>query len=131
MRGTGGRDAEQVDNIHLALTLESRLPTVCDLRQLLQDNCLFATSSCLLAPTSNNMSVPGRCTVLVVGGGPAGSYAATVLAREGVDVVLLEAEYFPRYHIGESMLASMRYFLRFIDLEEKFDSYGFTIKASA
>ncbi len=77
------------------------------------------------------MSVPGRCTVLVVGGGPAGSYAATVLAREGVDVVLLEAEYFPRYHIGESMLASMRYFLRFIDLEEKFDSYGFTIKASA
>ncbi len=77
------------------------------------------------------MSVPERCTVLVVGGGPAGSYTATVLAREGVDVVLVEADYFPRYHIGESMLASMRYFLRFIDLEKKFDSYGFTIKASA
>ncbi len=69
--------------------------------------------------------------MLVVGGGPAGSYTATVLAREGVDVVLLEADYFPRYHIGESMLASMRHFLRFIDLEKKFDSYGFTIKASA
>jgi 2-polyprenyl-6-methoxyphenol hydroxylase-like FAD-dependent oxidoreductase len=49
------------------------------------------------------MSVPSQTSVLVVGGGPAGSYAASVLAREGVDVVLLEADKFPRYHIGESM----------------------------
>ncbi|KAK3906045.1 tryptophan 2-halogenase [Staphylotrichum tortipilum] len=74
------------------------------------------------------MSVPESCCVLVVGGGPAGSYAASALAREGVDVVVLEAEKFPRYHIGESMLASMRHFLRFIDLEKTFDSYGFTRK---
>ncbi|OAQ97384.1 hypothetical protein LLEC1_04213 [Akanthomyces lecanii] len=33
------------------------------------------------------MSVPETCTVLVVGGGPAGSYAASVLAREGIDTV--------------------------------------------
>lgn len=43
------------------------------------------------------MSVPQKSTVLVVGGGPAGSYAACVLAREGVDVVVLEADKFPRY----------------------------------
>lgn len=42
------------------------------------------------------MSIPESCTVLVVGGGPAGSFAATVLAREGIDVVLLESDKHPR-----------------------------------
>lgn len=35
------------------------------------------------------MSIPESCTVLMVGGGPAGSLAATVLAREGINVVPL------------------------------------------
>lgn len=35
-----------------------------------------------------------------------------------------------RYHIGESMLASMRHFLRFIDLDDEFNSHGFNIKVS-
>jgi flavin-dependent dehydrogenase len=43
------------------------------------------------------MSIPRSCTVLVAGGGPGGSYAAAALAREGVDVVLLEADSHPRY----------------------------------
>lgn len=33
-----------------------------------------------------------------------------------------------RYHIGESMIASMRYFLRFVDLESTFDNHGFQKK---
>lgn len=45
------------------------------------------------------MSIPRACTVLVIGGGPGGSYAAAALAREGVDTVLLEAVKFPRYVI--------------------------------
>jgi glycine/D-amino acid oxidase-like deaminating enzyme len=45
-----------------------------------------------------------RTGVLVAGGGPAGSMTATLLAREGIDVILCEQEQFPRYHIGESLL---------------------------
>ncbi|ROV88111.1 hypothetical protein VSDG_09379 [Cytospora chrysosperma] len=75
-------------------------------------------------------TVPDKCTVLVIGGGPAGSYASSALAREGIDVVLLEADKFPRYHIGESMLPSMRHFLKFIDAYDKWDAHGFNVKAN-
>jgi flavin-dependent dehydrogenase len=42
--------------------------------------------------------------VLVIGGGPAGSTAATLLVERGYQVVLLEKEHHPRFHIGESLL---------------------------
>ncbi len=42
--------------------------------------------------------------VIVIGGGPAGSTAATLLARKGFSVLLLERERFPRFQIGESLL---------------------------
>ncbi len=45
-----------------------------------------------------------HCDVLVVGGGPAGSTIAALLARQGRDVVMLEKSRHPRFHIGESLL---------------------------
>jgi flavin-dependent dehydrogenase len=42
--------------------------------------------------------------LVVVGGGPAGSTAAAIAARAGLDVVLLEAGTHPRPHVGESLL---------------------------
>ena len=45
-----------------------------------------------------------RTDVVVIGGGPAGSTAATLVARAGHRVTLLERERFPRYHIGESLI---------------------------
>jgi Dehydrogenases (flavoproteins) len=47
------------------------------------------------------------CDVIVAGGGPAGSAAAAWLARAGHAVVLFERDRFPRFHIGESLLASV------------------------
>jgi len=50
------------------------------------------------------MSPKTDAEVLIVGGGPCGSMAATVLAMHGRDVLIVEKEKFPRYHIGESLL---------------------------
>ncbi|HWT10003.1 MAG TPA: NAD(P)/FAD-dependent oxidoreductase [Roseomonas sp.] len=44
------------------------------------------------------------CDVLIIGGGPAGATAATLLAEKGRHVVLLEKDRHPRFHIGESLL---------------------------
>ncbi|HET7650044.1 MAG TPA: NAD(P)/FAD-dependent oxidoreductase [Gammaproteobacteria bacterium] len=45
-----------------------------------------------------------RCDIVVIGGGPAGSTAATLLARKGYQVIQLEKVHHPRFHIGESLL---------------------------
>ncbi len=45
-----------------------------------------------------------QCEVVVIGGGPAGSTIAALLAQRGRDVVLVEKSRHPRFHIGESLL---------------------------
>jgi flavin-dependent dehydrogenase len=45
-----------------------------------------------------------QCDVLVIGGGPAGTTVAPMLAAKGYKVVLLEKARHPRFHIGESLL---------------------------
>jgi flavin-dependent dehydrogenase len=66
--------------------------------------------------------------VAIVGGGPAGSTAAALLARAGRRVIVFEREKFPRFHIGESLLPfSMKAFDR-LGLHEKFLHAGFMKK---
>jgi len=43
--------------------------------------------------------------VIVIGGGPAGATVAIKLAQRGHQVLILEREKFPRFHIGESITA--------------------------
>ncbi len=50
------------------------------------------------------MTITAELDVLIIGAGPAGSAAATVLAEKGSRVLILEREKFPRYHVGESLL---------------------------
>lgn len=57
--------------------------------------------------------------VIIIGGGPAGSTLATLLARSGRRVALFEKERFPRFHIGESLLpCSMPFFRELGVLDE-------------
>jgi FADH2-dependent halogenase len=57
--------------------------------------------------------------VAIIGGGPAGSTAATLLSKAGRRVIVLERDKFPRFHIGESLLPfSMQTFTR-LGLQEK------------
>jgi flavin-dependent dehydrogenase len=69
-----------------------------------------------------------RTSVLVAGGGPAGSMTATLLAREGIDVILCEQEQFPRYHIGESLLTSAIPILEFTGVLPRIERHGFVKK---
>ena len=69
-----------------------------------------------------------RYDVAIIGGGPAGSTAAALLAQAGRRVILFEREKFPRFHIGESLLPfSMKAFTR-LGLHEKFSRAGFIKK---
>ncbi|KAI0028270.1 FAD/NAD-P-binding domain-containing protein [Vararia minispora EC-137] len=72
-----------------------------------------------------------KATILVIGGGPSGSYSAALLARDGFDVVLLEKDRFPRYHIGESLLPSIPHYLEFIDALDAMIEAGFRCKPGA
>jgi flavin-dependent dehydrogenase len=68
--------------------------------------------------------------VVVIGGGPAGSTAAAVLAEKGRRVAVIEREKFPRYHIGESMIPYCYFTLERLGLVEKMQASHFPKKFS-
>lgn len=67
--------------------------------------------------------------VVVIGGGPGGSTAATVLAMQNHRVLLLERDKFPRYQIGESLLpATIHGVCKILGLSEELKKIGFVRK---
>src|ERR1700678_3372675 len=74
--------------------------------------------------------ISDQCQVVVIGGGPGGSTAATLLAQQGHDVQLFEREHFPRFHIGESLIPETYWVLERLKMLDKLRASHFTKKHS-
>src|SRR6516225_8925921 len=68
--------------------------------------------------------------VIVIGGGPAGSTASTLLAQHGCEVTLFERERFPRFHIGESLIPQTFWVLKRLNMLPKMKRSHFVKKYS-
>jgi flavin-dependent dehydrogenase len=68
--------------------------------------------------------------VVVIGGGPAGSTASTLIARQGYTVRLFEREHFPRFHIGESLIPETYWVLQRLNMLDKMKKSHFVKKYS-
>src|SRR4051794_25113947 len=76
------------------------------------------------------MNTNNTFDVIVMGGGPAGSTVAGILAREGRKVILFEKEIFPRHHIGESLMTDTYWTFRRLGILEKLKESPFVRKYS-
>ena len=72
-----------------------------------------------------------RRQVVVVGAGPSGSISSALLKRRGYDVLVLERQKFPRFSIGESLLAYSAQMLLEAGLLDAVVSGGFQYKNGA
>jgi len=68
--------------------------------------------------------------VVVIGGGPAGATASTIIAQQGFKVLLFERETFPRFHIGESLIPETYWVLKRLNMIPKLQQSRFIKKHS-
>lgn len=68
--------------------------------------------------------------VVVVGAGPAGGSAATIVAEAGCKTLLIEREAVPRYHIGESLMPEVYWPLGRLGMLERMKHSSYVVKSS-
>ncbi|AHJ64336.1 Dehydrogenases (flavoproteins) [Granulibacter bethesdensis] len=81
-------------------------------------------SASISMKTGGSTSDARLCDVLIVGAGPAGCTAACLLAEKERDVVLLEKDRHPRFHIGESLLPRNLQLIERLGLTEDIATFG-------
>jgi flavin-dependent dehydrogenase len=81
----------------------------------------------MINPAPNH---PDTADVVVIGGGPAGSTASTLIAQQGYRVQLFERERFPRFHIGESLIPETYWVLERLNMLPKMKASHFVQKHS-
>ncbi len=65
---------------------------------------------------------------IVIGGGPAGSTAAALVAEQGHSVILIERDKVPREHVGESLMPEAYWVFERLGIVHELDRVGFTRK---
>src|ERR1019366_2643357 len=78
----------------------------------------------------SNASATTTADVVVIGGGPAGSTASTLIAQSGAKVRLFERAKFPRFHIGESLIPETYWVLKRLNMLDKMKNSHFVKKES-
>src|SRR5579859_6969862 len=74
--------------------------------------------------SESTVDMTAMADVLVIGGGPAGSTIAALLAQRGKSVVLVDKDRHPRFHIGESLLPFSLPLFDLLGVREKIEAIG-------
>ncbi|WP_339718442.1 NAD(P)/FAD-dependent oxidoreductase [Marinomonas primoryensis] len=78
------------------------------------------------------MEKPRRCyDVVVIGAGPSGAVASSILSEKGYRVLVLEKQHFPRFSIGESLLPQCMEILESAGMLQAVVEAGFQYKNGA
>lgn len=80
--------------------------------------------------SSGTTSIRDEADVVVIGGGPAGATASTLIAQQGYRVQLFERDRFPRFHIGESLIPETYWVLQRLNMLPKMKASRFVHKHS-
>ncbi|PTA48916.1 FAD-dependent oxidoreductase [Shewanella morhuae] len=87
----------------------------------------MSTSTHILSTMPNSITVD----VAIIGAGPSGAIAASLLHQQGKRVLVIEKQYFPRFSIGESLLPCCMQFIEEAGMLEALNAAGFQHKNGA